>query len=181
MPNLKGIFEVTMILIKTSKGDITVELDFEGTPNTAKNFQDYIESGFYDGTIVHRVINNFMIQGGGFNKDMEQKEGTDTIKNEAKTGGANKRGTLAMARTNEPHSASSQFFINVGDNDFLDFKSETEQGFGYCVFGKVIDGMDVVDAIKEVKTGQSGFHGDVPAEAIVIESATVLEPALETA
>jgi peptidyl-prolyl cis-trans isomerase B (cyclophilin B) len=118
-----------------------------------------------------------MIQGGGFNQDMEEQESSDSIKNEAKTGGANKRGTLAMARTNEPHSASSQFFINVGDNDFLDFKSETEQGFGYCVFGKVVEGMEVVDAIKEVKTGQSGFHGDVPVDAIIIESMAVLETA----
>lgn len=166
-----------MILIKTSKGDITVELDFEGTPNTAKNFQDYVESGFYNSTIFHRVINNFMIQGGGFDKEMEQQEGTDQIQNEAKTGGSNKKGTLAMARTNEPHSASSQFFINVADNDFLDFKSETEQGFGYCVFGKVVEGMDVVNAIKEVKTGQNGFHGDVPVEAITIELMAVLETA----
>ncbi len=156
-------------------GDIRIELDFEGTPNTAKNFQDYVEAGFYDNTIFHRVINNFMVQGGGFTADMEQKDGSANIANEAKTGGKNMLGTLAMARTNEPHSASSQFFINVGDNDFLNFTSETEQGFGYCVFGKVVEGMDVIDAIKAVKTGQNGFHGDVPVAPITIESASVVE------
>lgn len=156
-------------------GDISIELDFEGTPETAKNFQKYVETNFFDNTIFHRVINNFMVQGGGFTADMEQKEGFAPIKNEAKTGGLNKRGTLAMARTNQPHSASSQFFINVGDNDFLNFTSETEQGYGYCVFGRVVEGMEVVDAIKAVKTGQNGFHGDVPVEPIMIESVLVLE------
>lgn len=164
-----------MILMKTSMGDISIELDFEGTPVTAKNFQSYVEAGFYDNTIFHRVINNFMVQGGGFTADMEQKEGLEPIKNEAKTGGLNTRGSIAMARTNEPHSASSQFFINVGDNDFLNFTSETEQGYGYCVFGKVVEGMDVIDAIKVVKTGQSGFHGDVPVEPITINSVVVVE------
>lgn len=164
-----------MILIKTSMGDIKIQLDFEGTPTTAKNFQDYVESGFYDNTIFHRVINNFMIQGGGFTADMEHKDGNDPIKNEAKTGGKNVRGSLAMARTNEPHSASSQFFINVNDNDFLNFSSETEHGYGYCVFGKVVEGMDVVDSIKAVKTGQNGFHGDVPVDPITIESVSVIE------
>ena len=154
-------------------GDIRIELDFEGTPNTAQNFQDYVTSGFYDSTIFHRVINNFMIQGGGFTADMEHKEGNPAIKNEAKTGGKNVRGSIAMARTNEPHSASSQFFINVNDNDFLNFSSETSQGYGYCVFGKVVEGMDVVDAIKAVKTSQHGHHGDVPVEPVIIESVLV--------
>lgn len=164
-----------MILMKTNHGDISIRLDFEGTPTTAQNFVDYVESGFYDGTIFHRVIDNFMIQGGGFTADMDQKETRTPIKNEAKSGMANKRGTLAMARTNDPHSATGQFFINVRDNGFLDFKSESVDGYGYCVFGEVVDGMDVVDAIKAVKTGNHGFHGDVPVEAVVIESVTVVE------
>lgn len=164
-----------MILMKTTKGDIGIELDFEGTPNTAQNFLDYVKSGFFDGTIFHRVIDNFMIQGGGFTVEMDQKEPNQSIKNEAKTGKSNKRGTIAMARTNDPHSATTQFFINVRDNDFLNFTSETEQGYGYCVFGEVVQGMDVVDAIKGVKTGQSGFHGDVPVEPIIIKSVTVAE------
>lgn len=164
-----------MILFKTNKGDIKIALDFEGTPETAQNFATYVKAGFYDGTIFHRVIDNFMIQGGGFTSEMEQKPTEAAIKNEAKTGKTNKRGSIAMARTNDPHSATAQFFINVKDNDFLNFKSESVDGYGYCVFGEVVEGMDVVDAIKGVKTGQHGFHGDVPVEPVIIESVTILE------
>lgn len=164
-----------MILMKTNKGDIKIELDFEGTPNTANNFKNYVESKFFDGTIFHRVINNFMIQGGGFDQDMNQKETQSSIANEADKGRPNKRGTVAMARTNDPHSATAQFFINVRDNDFLNFKAKDSQNWGYCVFGEVVEGMDIVDAIKDVKTTSHGFHQDVPAEAVVIESMEVIE------
>lgn len=161
-----------MIVIKTNMGDIKLELHSEQTPKTVDNFMKYVESGFFDGTIFHRVIDNFMIQGGGFDKEMNDKETQAPIENEAKLGKPNKRGTIAMARTNEPHSASSQFFINVKDNDFLDFRSETPDGWGYCVFGEVVEGMEVVDQIKKVKTGNHGYHQDVPLEQVVIESVT---------
>jgi cyclophilin family peptidyl-prolyl cis-trans isomerase len=158
------------VLIKTSLGDIKVELDAERAPGTVKNFLAYVDSGFYNGTIFHRVISNFMIQGGGFTADMHQKPTNAPIKNEAGNGLSNVRGTIAMARTNIVDSATAQFFINVKDNLFLDHRDETARGFGYAVFGKVIAGMDVVDKIRMVKTGTKGMYNDVPLEAVVINS-----------
>jgi peptidyl-prolyl cis-trans isomerase B (cyclophilin B) len=157
-----------MILISTSKGDIKLQLDEKNTPDTAANFLKYVRSGFYNDTIFHRVIDGFMIQGGGLTADMESKSTELPIKNEAKTGNKNKRGTIAMARTMDPHSATSQFFINVADNAFLNYSGDQAQSFGYCVFGEVVDGMDVVDMIAKVKTGQKKGHGDVPMEEVVI-------------
>ena len=162
-----------MITLHTSHGDITIELDFEKAPKTAENFQKYAQDGFYDGTIFHRVINNFMIQGGGFTEDMQQKETRAPIENEADNGLVNDAGSLAMARTSDPHSASAQFFINVKDNDFLNHKSKDMQGWGYCVFGRVTEGMEVVNKIKEVDTGNRAGHQDVPVTPIVIQSVTV--------
>lgn len=157
-----------MVVISTSKGDIHIQLDTENTPVTAENFLNYVRDGFYDNTIFHRVIAGFMIQGGGLNSDMEQKPTQSPIQNEAKSGKQNKRGTIAMARTMDPHSATAQFFINVADNGFLNYSGDNMQGFGYCVFGEVVEGMDVVDAIAKVKTGQSHGHADVPAEEVSI-------------
>ena len=157
-----------MVVISTSKGDIHLQLDTENTPTTAENFLNYVRSGFYKDTIFHRVIDGFMIQGGGLNANMENKPTEAAIKNEAKTGKANKRGTIAMARTMDPHSATAQFFINVSDNGFLNYSGDNAQGFGYCVFGEVIEGMEVVDAIAKVKTGQRMGHGDVPVEEVSI-------------
>ncbi len=157
-----------MITLRTNMGDIAIELDFDKAPLSAANFLQYARDGFYNGTIFHRVINGFMVQGGGMDSDMNQKEGRAPIENEADNGLKNEIGTLAMARTNDPHSASSQFFINVADNQFLNHSGKNPQGWGYAVFGKVVDGMDVVNAIKEVRTGSSGFHQDVPADAIEI-------------
>lgn len=165
--------EKPMIIFKTTLGDIKIELNFDKAPNTAKNFQQYVEDGHYNGTIFHRVIKGFMAQGGGFAPGLEEKETRASIKNEANNGLGNKRGTLAMARTQEPHSASAQFFINLNDNDFLDFKNESIQGWGYCVFGEVVEGMDVVDKMALVETGNMFGHGDVPKDEIVIESAIV--------
>lgn len=162
-----------MITLKTNHGDITLNLDFENTPVTAENFKSYAQEGFYNGTIFHRVINSFMIQGGGFDADMQQKSVKSPIKNEANTSKKNKRGTIAMARTSDPHSATAQFFINVVDNDFLDFKSESPNGWGYCVFGEVTSGMDVVDKIKAVSTKSHRGHENVPVEPILIESVEV--------
>ncbi len=162
-----------MITLKTNFGDIVLELDHENAPITAKNFEQYAKDGFYDGTIFHRVINNFMIQGGGMDAEMTEKPSRDSINNEANNGLKNDLGTIAMARTQDPHSASSQFFINVKDNDFLNFSSESPDGWGYCVFGKVVEGMDVIDTIKRVETGNHGYHQDVPVESVLIESATV--------
>ncbi len=159
-----------MILISTSKGDIRIELDETNTPNTAQNFLNYARSGFYNDTIFHRVINGFMIQGGGLTADMDTKATQSPVKNEAKIAKPNKRGTIAMARTMDPHSATCQFFINLADNAFLNYSSETPQGYGYCVFGEVVEGMDVVDSIAKVKTGQSKGHGDVPIETVVIHT-----------
>lgn len=164
-----------MILISTSKGDIRVQLDSENTPKTAENFLNYARAGFYDNTIFHRVIDGFMIQGGGLTATMEQKKTNESIENEAKLGKSNKRGTIAMARTMDPHSATAQFFINVADNNFLNYTSDSVQGFGYCVFGEVVDGMDVVDAIVKVKTGQRLGHGDVPVEDVVIHEIKEVE------
>jgi peptidyl-prolyl cis-trans isomerase B (cyclophilin B) len=163
-----------MIKLHTRLGIITLELDSEKAPETAKNFISYVESGHYDGTIFHRVIDGFMIQGGGFTPEMAQKPTLDPIKNEASNGLKNDMGTIAMARTSDPHSATAQFFINVANNEFLNFKNESTQGWGYCVFGKVVDGMDVVNAIRGVKTGRSGFHQDVPVEAVTIDKAEVV-------
>lgn len=162
-----------MITLQTNFGDITVELDFENTPKTAENFLTYAKAGFYDGTIFHRVINGFMIQGGGFDADMKNKLANATIENEADKSLPNKRYTLAMARTSEPHSASSQFFINVSDNDFLNFKAKSPDGWGYCVFGKVTAGTEVVDKIKTVATTRRAGHQDVPVENVVIEKVIV--------
>ena len=162
-----------MITLNTNFGIIKVNLFADDAPKTVENFLNYANSGFFDGTIFHRVIDGFMIQGGGFTADMEQKDVNAPVKNEASNGLSNKKGTLAMARTSDPHSATGQFFINLTDNNFLDFKSETSQGWGYCVFGEVTEGMDVVDKIKAVKTGNSGHHGDVPLEPVTIESVVV--------
>jgi peptidyl-prolyl cis-trans isomerase B (cyclophilin B) len=166
---------MAQVLLKTNKGDITLTLDAAKAPKTVANFLAYVKSGHYDGTIFHRVIDNFMIQGGGMAPGMKQKPTQAEIENEANNGLKNVNGSVAMARTNEPHSASSQFFINVNDNDFLNHTAPTAQGWGYAVFGAVSDGMDVVNAIRKVKTGSSGFHQDVPTEDVVIEKATVLD------
>jgi peptidyl-prolyl cis-trans isomerase B (cyclophilin B) len=165
---------MAQVLLKTNKGDITLTLDSAKAPKTVANFLAYVKSGHYDGTIFHRVIDNFMIQGGGMAPGMKQKPTQAEIENEANNGLKNVNGSVAMARTNEPHSASSQFFINVNDNDFLNHTAPTAQGWGYAVFGAVSDGMDVVNAIRKVKTGSAGFHQDVPTEDVVIEKATVL-------
>ena len=164
-----------MVTLKTNFGDITLELFADKAPKTVENFLSYVKEGFYDSTIFHRVINGFMIQGGGFTAEMDQKDTKAPVENEANNGVANEIGTIAMARTNDPHSATAQFFINVGNNDFLNFSSETMNGWGYCVFGKVTEGMDVVEKIKTVKTGNYGYHQDVPVEAVVIESAVISE------
>ena len=163
-----------MIKLHTNFGTISIELDAEKAPETAKNFIAYAEAGHYDNTIFHRVINGFMIQGGGFAPGMIQKPTRDTIENEAGNGLSNKAYTVAMARTMAPHSASAQFFINVVDNDFLDFKSADAQGFGYCVFGEVVEGREVIDNIKTVKTGRRGMHQDVPMEDVIIEKAEII-------
>ncbi|HEY8568295.1 peptidylprolyl isomerase [Microbulbifer sp.] len=162
-----------MITLHTTHGDIAIELDFDKAPKTAANFLQYCRDDFYTGTIFHRVINNFMIQGGGMTPNMDQKPTRESIENEADNGLKNDTGTLAMARTMDPHSATAQFFINVKDNDFLNFRSKDAQGWGYCVFGKVVDGMDVVNKIKEVPTGSNGFHQDVPTESIEITGVTI--------
>ena len=159
--------------METSAGTITLELDDGKAPATVANFVQYAADGHYDGTIFHRVIDGFMIQGGGFTKDMNQKPTREPIRNEAMNGLKNLRGTIAMARTMVVDSATSQFFINLVDNDFLDFTSPTPSGFGYAVFGRVVDGMDVVDRIAKVKTGNAGPHQNVPQEAIVIRKVTV--------
>ncbi len=162
-----------MITLHTNYGDIVLELDFEKAPKTAANFKQYAEDGFYNGTIFHRVIDGFMIQGGGFGEDFVQKETGEPIQNEADNGLSNLTGTVAMARTNDPHSATAQFFINVKDNLFLNHSGKNASGWGYCVFGKVTAGMDVVNKIKSVKTGSKGFHQDVPKEAVIIQKVTV--------
>lgn len=167
-----------MITLQTSLGEITLELDHERAPKTAQNFLEYVNSGFYDGTIFHRVIDGFMIQGGGFDADMAQKKTGQPVENEADNGLKNVFGTVAMARTNDPHSATAQFFINVKDNDFLDHRSKTPQGWGYAVFGKVVAGEDVLHKIRQVKTGSRGGHQDVPVEPVLIISAKA-QPAAE--
>lgn len=162
-----------MVKLSTNFGDITLELNAEKAPITVANFLKYVENGFYDGLIFHRVINDFMIQGGGFDSDMKQKSTEAEIKNEADNGLSNDKYTIAMARTSIPDSASSQFFINVNDNSFLNHTAPTASGWGYCVFGKVTEGMDVIDKIKAVKTGSRAGHQDVPVEPVIIEKATL--------
>ena len=163
-----------MIRLTTNFGNIDIELNFDKAPKTAANFEQYVKDGFYNGTIFHRVIDNFMIQGGGMTADMQEKPTREPIENEAANGLKNDCYTIAMARTMQPHSASSQFFINVKDNDFLNHTAPTPQGWGYCVFGKVVAGQDVVDKIKTVKTGSRGYHDDVPLETVLIEKAEVI-------
>lgn len=162
------------VLMTTTVGPITLELDAENAPKTVENFLSYVADGFYNGTIFHRVIDNFMIQGGGFCADMEQKETKEPVENEANNGLKNDRGTIAMARTQDPHSATAQFFINVQDNDFLNHTAENIQGWGYAVFGKVTDGEDVLDKIRCVQTGSQMGHQDVPMEPIIIESIALI-------
>ncbi|WP_243362111.1 peptidylprolyl isomerase [Fundidesulfovibrio terrae] len=159
-----------MVLMETSMGLITIELYPDKAPATVANFLKYVDDGFYEGTIFHRVIDNFMIQGGGMNVTMKEKPTNAPVVNEADNGLENLTGTLAMARTMDPHSATAQFFINVNDNHFLNHKSKTPDGWGYCVFGKVVDGMDVVNKIKKVRTRRAGFHDDVPVEPVTINS-----------
>lgn len=162
-----------MIKMTTSLGEITLELDHEKAPNTAANFEQYVREGFYDGTIFHRVISNFMIQGGGFLPDMVQKSTREPIENEAANGLGNVTGSIAMARTMAPHSATAQFFINVKDNDFLNHPGQ--DGWGYCVFGQVSDGMDVIEKIKNVATGNKAGHSDVPVDPVVIEKVEIVD------
>lgn len=162
-----------MITLTTNMGDISIELDFDKAPITAANFLQYARDDFYTGTIFHRVINGFMVQGGGMDADMREKASREPIENEADNGLKNEIGSLAMARTGEPHSASSQFFFNVADNGFLNHSGKNMQGWGYAVFGKVVEGMDVIEAIKGVATGNSGGHGDVPLDTIEITETVV--------
>ncbi len=170
-PTTKG--KLNMVKLHTNKGTITLELDAEKAPLTVKNFLDYVNSGFYSNTIFHRVIPNFMIQGGGFEPGMKQKPTNAPVKNEAANGLKNDVYTIAMARTGDPHSATAQFFINVKNNSFLDYPGQ--DGWGYCVFGKVVEGKEVVDAIAKAKTGRSGFHQDVPTEDVIITKAEELK------
>ncbi|RQS73950.1 peptidyl-prolyl cis-trans isomerase [Burkholderia sp. Bp8963] len=163
-----------MVELHTNHGVIKLELDAAKAPKTVENFLNYVKKGHYDGTVFHRVINGFMIQGGGFEPGLKQKPTDAPIDNEANNGLKNDNYTIAMARTNDPHSATAQFFINVNDNDFLNHSSPTPQGWGYAVFGKVVEGQDVVDKIKAVKTGNAGFHQDVPTDDVVIEKAIVV-------
>jgi peptidyl-prolyl cis-trans isomerase B (cyclophilin B) len=160
--------------LQTSKGNIKIELDEDKAPESVRNFIEHVKRGHYDGTVFHRVIKGFMIQGGGFEPGMKQKATGKPIRNEANNGLKNARYTLAMARTSDPHSATAQFFINAADNAFLDHKSESSQGWGYAVFGRVVEGADVVDAIEKVQTGSKSGHGDVPLDDVTIERATVL-------
>jgi len=174
----KANMSITTIKFTTNQGEITLELDAEKAPNTVKNFVTYIEEGFYDGLIFHRIIPNFMAQGGGFTTDFKQKSTNDAIENEADNDLKNDRGTIAMARTGDPHSATGQFFINLADNGFLNHSSKTQQGWGYAVFGKVTEGMDVVDKMAAIPTGSGGngmFPTDVPQEEVIIEKAEVVK------
>ena len=166
---------MTKVLLKTNKGDITLTLDAAKAPKTVANFVQYVKSGHYDGTIFHRVIDNFMIQGGGMTTGLKEKSSGAQSENEANNGLKNERGTVAMARTSDPHSATAQFFINVNDNDFLNHTAPNAQGWGYAVFGEVTEGKDVVDKMKAVATANSGFHQNVPTTDLVITKAVVLE------
>lgn len=163
-----------MVRLHTNFGIIDLDLESERAPETVRNFLEYVESGFYTNTVFHRVIDGFMIQGGGFEPEMRQKSTRTPIKNEADNGLKNETYSIAMARTSEPHSASSQFFINVKDNEFLNHTAPTAQGWGYCVFGKVVEGRDIVDKIKQVRTGKRGSHGDVPVDEVLIQRAEVI-------
>ena len=165
---------MSKIKLQTSMGDIVIELDTEKAPVSAKNFLQYVRDGFYDNTVFHRIINGFMVQGGGFEPGMKQKSVREPIQNEAGNGLKNDAYTVAMARTSDPHSATAQFFFNVVNNNFLNFRAANADGFGYCVFGKVVEGRDVVDKIKAVSTGNRGFHQDVPAEDVVIKKADIV-------
>ena len=164
-----------MILLKTSHGDITLELDHDKAPKTAKNFEQYVSYCFNDALIFHRVISNFSIHGGGVTPEMQPRKTRDSIQNEADNGLSNMKGTVAMARTMDPHSATAQFFINVENNGFLDHTAKNADGWGYCVFGRVVDGMDTVNRIRAVRTESQGFHDDVPSENVFIEKAEVIE------
>lgn len=164
-----------MVNLHTNYGVISLKMLDEAAPKTVENFLNYVREGFYDNTIFHRVIDGFMIQGGGFEPGMRQKSTKDPVQNEANNGVANARGTVAMARTNDPHSATCQFFINVSDNGFLNFRSETADGWGYCVFAEVAEGLDVIDKIKAVRTTNHGFHQDVPEDDVIIEKAEITE------
>jgi len=172
-PAKKG--NITMVKLHTTLGVITLQLDAEKAPITVKNFEDYVTSGAYDNTIFHRVIDNFMIQGGGFEPGLKQKPTRAPIKNEAANGLDNDKYTIAMARTGDPQSATAQFFINTKDNDFLNYTAPNPQGYGYCVFGKVVEGMDVVDKIGKVKTGNMGGFSDVPKEDVIITKAEIVQ------
>ena len=163
-----------MIKLHTNHGVISLELDADKAPKTVANFIEYVNDGHYDNTVFHRVIDGFMIQGGGFTPGMKQKPTKAPIENEAGNGLKNAHGTVAMARTNDPHSATAQFFINIADNEFLDFKSASGSGWGYCVFGRVVDGLEVVEKIRNVRTGSSGFHQDVPVDDVIIERAELV-------
>ncbi|MBW0447465.1 peptidylprolyl isomerase [Paraburkholderia phenoliruptrix] len=164
-----------MVELHTNHGVIKLELDAEKAPKSVENFLNYVKAGHYDNTVFHRVIDGFMIQGGGFEPGMKQKPTAEPINNEANNGLKNVNGSIAMARTNDPHSATAQFFINVNDNDFLNHSSPTPQGWGYAVFGKVVEGMEIVEKIKKVKTGSKGFHQDVPVDDVVIEKAVIVD------
>jgi peptidyl-prolyl cis-trans isomerase B (cyclophilin B) len=165
--------ELIMVELHTNHGIIKIELNAEKAPKSVENFLNYVKNGHYDNTVFHRVIDGFMIQGGGFEPGMKQKPTGEAIDNEANNGLKNEHGSVAMARTNDPHSATAQFFINVGDNEFLNHTAESSQGWGYAVFGKVVEGLDIVDKIRKVKTGSKGFHQDVPVDDVVIEKAVV--------
>lgn len=165
---------MTKVLFKTNMGDFTVQLDDDLVPNTCQNFLDYVNDGFYDNTIFHRVIKHFVVQGGGFDPHMQQQVTRDAVMNEAHLGRSNARGTLAMARTSDPHSATSQFFINLRDNGALDFRHQDSQGWGYCVFGQVMSGMEVIDKIARLETGDEQGHSDVPLEPVIISQAISL-------
>jgi peptidyl-prolyl cis-trans isomerase B (cyclophilin B) len=165
---------VSLVKLQTSMGDIVVELDTQKAPATAENFLQYVREGFYDNTIFHRVINGFMVQGGGFEPGMKQKPVRSPVQNEAGNGLQNDAYTIAMARTSDPHSATAQFFFNVVKNNFLNYRAADQDGYGYCVFGKVVEGRDVVDKIKAVATGNRGFHQDVPTKDVVLEKASIL-------
>jgi peptidyl-prolyl cis-trans isomerase B (cyclophilin B) len=171
-PSLK---DSIMVELHTNHGVIKLELNAEKAPKSVENFLNYVKAGHYDNTVFHRVIDGFMIQGGGFEPGMKQKPTAEPINNEANNGLKNENGSVAMARTNDPHSATAQFFINVNDNDFLNHSSPTPQGWGYTVFGKVVEGMDIVEKIKKVKTGSKGFHQDVPVDDVVIEKAVIVD------
>ncbi|CAH1906467.1 peptidyl-prolyl cis-trans isomerase B [Candidatus Nitrotoga sp. HW29] len=167
--------KISMVKLHTNHGNITLELDAEKAPITVKNFLDYVNSGFYDNTLFHRVIDGFMVQGGGFESGMKEKSTKASIRNEAANGLTNDKYTIAMARTSDPHSATAQFFINLKDNIFLDYTASSSQGYGYCVFGKVVSGSEVLDAIRKVKTGNKSGHQDVPLEDVVITKAEVVQ------